>query len=336
MARPSLFYGNMSGPITANLSISESKKVAAMLVIQMPLSILHITSAVLFALSFYTTLGTVSMTAFSIVVYVCAITLQPFLLFGVSSALRRALGDSLRRRKSQNNRNFSSTVRTPMPRENSKEDLPEFLKDANPRMAIEIRVVTSPEKQSPPKQEIPSISIPLKVPERGYFSNPASPSRKHFKIQASHSTSGESMSSNAETRSSVSSLSGVTLNVVDLCVRPHTRIRINSEFVYDAACGISPSPTNSVRSDPIGQRMVRSISLPLTGKYAALVSPKLRRNSKFKPILPKNKSLMLPPVEDVSSTDSTPRVSSNRNMYADRCWYSTIFKTVCINSMSYT
>ncbi|KAK3095978.1 hypothetical protein FSP39_021582, partial [Pinctada imbricata] len=295
---------------------SESRHISKFSMIQIPLAFLHISNATSYFL--YSKFPFPSTSMASLLLLASAVALQPILLFSVSSALRRAFKNAMKLNNVPNTSQptaFRTNGQSVLPREELREDLPDFLKRNGSGMTIKVRVVSSPDTDSHIQETQDfEVAVPIRV-DKGYNSMPTTPTNRTVKYEnisprkSASESSGDSLNANAETRSSVSSFSGFTLNVSDLGTRPLARIRINSELVYDP-----PSPTSSTASDPIGNQ--RRLSLPSKSRHNSLSSPKLRKGRQFKTVLPDKSKLILQPVEDLSSADSTPRVSSNTNEYA--------------------
>lgn len=328
MARASLFP-----TATAFREIDESlmlpqveiRATIALSYLNSPLSILYIIAFCLKTLAFFWFDVQTKIAGISLLFYTIASFIQPFILFGVSGALRKSFINFIRRRNvdSTPTHVFRIIRRSPRPREENElcRDIPTFLRQSSAvtihgqiSSQVNLRSETRQSSSSSPgsdRSKSPKKETNIQKPT--LVKLPRFDMERRFSLQSTNADSIDSMLVNvgasveSNSRWSVSTASVMTLNIPELqmpCSRPKSRItRVMSETTYESSKG-NTSPTNSISSERLLKPSL-SAGVTLSPRKLSLG----RERTQYRSFLHDDSRLPLPPVEDVSSQECSPRES---------------------------
>jgi hypothetical protein len=333
MARASLFPAAATfREIDESLMLPqvEIRATIALSYLNSPLSVLYIIAFCLKTLAFFWLDVQSRVAGISLLFYTIASFIQPFILFGVSGALRKSFINFIRRRNvdSTPTHVFRIIRRSPRPREEHElcRDIPTFLRQSSAvtiHGQISSQVNLSSDRGIDETRQSSSSSIgsdksksskkEANVLKPTVVKLPRFDMDRRFSLQSTNADSVDSMLVNvgasveSNSRWSVSTASVMTLNIPELqmpCSRPRSRItRVMSETTYESSKG-NTSPTNSISSERLLKPSV-SAGVTLSPKKLSLG----RERTQLRSFLHDDSRLPLPPVEDVSSQECSPRES---------------------------
>ena len=278
--------GNTAGPISKN----DLRATKALTFIHLPVSVGHLLSFIARCAVFTDNARGNVYGAVSIMLLGFFCCVQPLITLAVSSTLRKAFINWVKKRDTTQSSVFSINLENPLPRETQQVEVPEFLR-AKSGLRLQVEVVK--DQGSPGSVRRISVSR---------ISNEGS----ELSITDLEYPSNGSLSSiicQADSRGRSPSLSGfslLTLNVTDLPL-PSPRSR-GKMFSLTGNVGASPITRHRFFGTSIDDNdrdiIQRASSLPI-----------MRVNSPYKRVIPRDMNL-LATVEDKSAA-STPRTSMN-------------------------
>ena len=280
--------GNTAGPISKN----DLRATKALTFIHLPVSVGHLLSFIARCAVFADNARGNVYGAVSIMLLGFFCCVQPLITLAVSSTLRKAFINWVKKRDTTQSSVFSINLENPLPRETQQVEVPEFLR-AKSGLRLQVEVVK--DQGSPGSVRRISVSrisnegSELSITDLEYPSN----------------ASLSSMICQADSRGRSPSLSGfslLTLNVTDLSL-PLSSPRSRGKFF---------AQTGSVNASPITRHRFFGTSMDdndhdIIQRASSL--PIMRVNSPYKRVIPRDMNL-LATVEDTSAT-STPRTSMN-------------------------
>ncbi|XP_062613754.1 uncharacterized protein LOC134275458 [Saccostrea cucullata] len=310
----------------------EIRATIALSYLNSPLSVLYIIAFCLKTLAFFWLDIQGKLAGISLLFYTIASFIQPFILFGVSGALRKSFINFIRRRNVDTTPThvFRLIRRSPRPREEHElcRDIPTFLRQSSAvtiHGQISSQVNVSSENCLEETRACMSSSSSLgsdksksskkenNLLKHTVVKRPRIDNDRRFSLQSTNADSVDSMLVNvgasveSNSRWSVSTASVMTLNIPELqmpCSRPRSRItRVMSETTHESPRG-NTSPTNSISSERLLKPSL-SAGVMLSPKKLSLG----RERTQFRSFLIDDTRLPLPPVEDVSSQECSPRES---------------------------
>lgn len=308
----------------------EIRATIALSYLNSPLSVLYIIAFCLKTLAFFWVDNQSRIAGISLLFYTIAGFIQPFILFGVSGALRKSFINFIRRRNAETTPThvFRLIRRSPRPREENElcRDIPTFLRQSS-ALTIHGQISSQVNLSSDNCLEETRMSSSSSLgSERSKSSKKENTILKHnvskrpgidmdrrYSLQSTNADSVDSMLVNvgasveSNSRWSVSTASVMTLNIPELqmpCSRPRSRIaRVMSETTHESSRG-NVSPTNSISSERLLKPSL-SAGVTLSPKKLSLG----RDRTQYRSFLYDDARLPLPPVEDVSSCECSPRES---------------------------
>ena len=306
----------------------EIRATIALSYLNSPLSVLYIIAFCLKTLAFFWVDIQSKIAGISLLFYTMAIFIQPIVLFGVSGALRKSFINFIRRRNGETTPThvFRLIRRSPRPREENElcRDIPTFLRQSSAvtiHGQISSQVNLSSENCVEETRMSSSSSLGSEksckkennILIHNVVKRPRIDMDRRFSLQSTNADSVDSMLVNvgasveSNSRWSVSTASVMTLNIPELqmpCSRPRSRItRVMSETTHESSRG-NVSPTNSICSERLLKPSL-SAGVTLSPKKLSLG----RDRSQYRNFLYDDARLPLPPVEDVSSQECSPRES---------------------------